>query len=60
MIGASFRRGTKPRPWLQAVIARHPVNVAAVAVAHKTARALWAMIRRDQAYRHPSVFEAAA
>jgi len=60
MVGTSFRRGVKPRPWLQALIARRPVNVASVAVAHKTARALWAMIRREEAYRAPTVFEAAA
>ena len=60
MAGTSFRRGVKPRPWLQALIARRPVNVASVAVAHKTARALWAMIRREEAYRPPTVFEAAA
>jgi transposase len=60
MVGTSFRRGLRPRPWLRALIARCPVNVAAVAVAHKTARALWAMIRREEAYRHPATFEAAA
>lgn len=54
MVGTSFRRGIRPRPWLQALIARRPVNVAAVAVAHKTARALWAMLRRGEAYRHPA------
>jgi len=42
------------------LIARRPVNVAAVAVAHKTVRALWAMIRGEEAYRHPAMFEAAA
>ncbi len=60
MVGTSFRRGVRPRPWLQALIARRPVNVASVAVAHKTARALWAMIRREEAYRPPTVFVAAA
>jgi transposase len=60
MVGTSFRRGVKPRPWLLALIGRRPVNVAAVAVAHKTARALWAMIRREETYRQPAVFEAAA
>lgn len=59
MVGTSFRRGVKPRPWLQALIARRPVNVAAVAVAHKTARALWAMLRRGEAYRHPAPVMAA-
>lgn len=60
MVGTSFRRGVKPRPWLQALIGRRPVNVASVAVAHKTARALWAMIRREEAYRPPAIVMAAA
>ena len=60
MVGTSFRRGARPHPWLQALIARRPVNVAAVAVAHKTARALWAMLRREEAYRRPAVFATAA
>lgn len=59
MVGTSFRRGVRPRPWLRALIARRPVNVAAVAVAHKTARALWAMLRRGEAYRHPAPVMAA-
>lgn len=60
MVGTSFRRNVKPRPWLQALIGRRPINVASVAVAHKTARALWAMIRREEAYKPPSIFMAAA
>ena len=59
MVGTSFRQGVKPRPWLQALIGRRPINVASMAVAHKTARALWAMIRREEAYRPPAIFMAA-
>ena len=51
MAGTRVRRGVRPRPWLQALIARRPVSVAAVAVVNKTARALRAMIRREEAYR---------
>jgi transposase len=39
------------RPWLIALAARRPTNVTAVAVAHKTARALWAMLTREDKYR---------
>ena len=60
MVGTSFRQGVKLRPWLQALVGRRPVNVASAAVAHKTARALWAMIRREEAYRPPAMFMAAA
>jgi transposase len=38
MLGTTFRRNVAPRPWLQSLVARRPMNVAAVAVAHKTAR----------------------
>jgi transposase len=51
IVGTSFRKDVKPRPWLKQLLARRPVNVAAVAVAHKTARALWAMITREEEYR---------
>jgi transposase len=51
IVGTSFRKDVKPRPWLKQLLARRPVNVAAVAVAHKTARALWTMITRAEEYR---------
>ena len=60
MVGTTFRQKVEPRPWLQALMARRPINVAAIAVAHKTARALWAMLRRGEAYRRPASLEAAA
>jgi transposase len=51
IVGTSFRKDMTPRPWLKALLARRSVNVAAVAVAHKTARALWAMMTREEGYR---------
>jgi transposase len=51
IVGTSFRKDVPPRPWLKQLLARRSVNVAAVAVAHKTARALWAMITREEGYR---------
>ncbi|WP_085031339.1 IS110 family transposase [Ensifer aridi] len=53
IVGTLFRKSVTPRPWLLALAARRPTNVTAVAVAHKTARALWAMLTRDEAYRKP-------
>ena len=55
IVGTSFRKDVTPRPWLKQLLARRPVNVAAVAVAHKTARALWAMITREEGYRRIAV-----
>ena len=54
VVGTTFRKNVAPRPWLTALIGRRPVNVAATALAHKTARALWAMLTRAETYRRPS------
>jgi transposase len=53
IVGTLFRKNVTPRPWLLALAARRPTNVTAVAVAHKTARALWAMLTREEKYRKP-------
>jgi transposase len=55
IVGTSFRKDVTPRPWLKQLLARRSLNVAAVAVAHKTARALWAMITREEGYRTTAV-----
>lgn len=60
VVGTSFRKDVTPRPWLKALIGRRPVNVAATAVAHKTARALWAMLTHAETYRRPAVVAATA
>ena len=59
-MGTAFRKDVAPRPWLTALIGRRAVNVAATAVAHKTARALWAMLTRAETYRRPTVIPVAA
>ena len=45
--------GTKHRPWLTALLARKPIKVAAVALAHKLARMAWALMARDEHYKEP-------
>jgi transposase len=51
---AELRRpSVVPRPWLLALVGRRPVNVAATALAHKTARAVWAMLTRQEVWRAP-------
>lgn len=48
VVGTTFRKDVAPRPWLAALVGRRPVNVAATALAHKTARAVGdAHPRRD-------------
>jgi transposase len=45
--------GTKHRPWLTALLARRPTKVAAIALANKIARMVWAMMARGERYRGP-------
>ena len=44
------RHGTR-RPWLVQLLARRATKVAAVALANKMARIVWAMMTNDTAYR---------
>ena len=45
--------GTKHRPWLAALLARRPTKVAAIALANKIARMVWAMMARGERYKEP-------
>src|SRR6202521_1839527 len=45
--------GTKHRPWLTALLARRPTKVAAIALANKIARIVWAMMTRGERYKEP-------
>lgn len=45
--------GTKHRPWLTALLARRPAKVAAIALANKLARMVWAMMTRGERYKEP-------
>jgi len=49
-------------PWLKALIARRPKNVAAVALANKNVRIAWALLTRGGRYQpdHPPRARAAA
>ena len=62
VLGATARiRFAKPgqaSPWLINLLARKPKKLAAVALANKMARTLWAMMVSGQAYRRPPAVEA--
>ena len=53
------RRGTSNVPWLGGIIARKPTKVAAVALANKTARIVWALLRHGGTYQKPVAVPAA-
>jgi transposase len=46
------RHGTR-RPWLVQLLARRTTKVAAVALANKTARIIWAIMTKGERYREP-------
>jgi len=46
-----MRKGVFPNTWLGRVVGRKPRMVAAVALANKMARIIWAMMTREQNYR---------
>ena len=46
-------RSAKKRPWLVQLLARRKAKVAAVALANKTARTVWAMMMTGERYREP-------
>ena len=45
----------KTDPWLTSLLTRKPRLVAAVALANKTARLVWALMSRQDTYRHAAV-----
>jgi transposase len=53
------RRGISD-PWLRELLARRPYKVAMVAFAAKTARIIWAMLAKGEAYRNRTSAPAAA
>ena len=50
VIAASERSGHCADPWLRAILAKKPRLVAAVALANRMARRLWAMMRTERDY----------
>ncbi|HEX2942279.1 MAG TPA: IS110 family transposase [Rhodopila sp.] len=61
VLGATtvIRYAAKPEhrlatPWLTQLLARRPRKLAAVALANKTARIVWAMMMSGEAYRQPA------
>lgn len=49
------KRNAAKRPWLVQLLARRKAKVAAVALANKNARMIWAMMTSGERYREPQV-----
>ena len=58
VIKSAKRRETANRPWLDELIAKKPLKVAAVALANKMARTAWALLSHGGTYREPAVVAA--
>lgn len=52
-IASASRYGKRCNPWLQDKLDRKPKMVAAIALANKMARQIWAMITNEEAYNAP-------
>jgi len=42
-------------PWIAKLLQRKPARMVSVAIANKTARVAWALLRREETYRHAAV-----
>ncbi len=54
------RKNERAQPWLRALLARRPFKVAAVALANKMARIVWALLNKSGVYQRPEASETAA
>jgi transposase len=52
-IAGHARQGSRAEPWLQDKLDRKPKMVAAVALANKMARQIWAMLTKRETYKTP-------
>ena len=55
VIKQALLKGAPPGSWLARIIARKPRMLAAVALANKTARIVWALLARGETYRAPAL-----
>ena len=60
VISSAIRRGKVTDPWLRRMLDEKPRKVAAVALANRTARIIWAVTVKKESYRARGVTKAAA
>ena len=53
VVRAAAKKHDAPSRWINAVVQRRNANIAAVALANKNARVIWALLRRGEDYRAP-------
>jgi hypothetical protein len=57
---ADERAWHRTRPWLVQLLARKTTKIAAIALANKTARLVWALMTSGERYREPGAKQPAA
>jgi transposase len=55
VVNAALRTGTPAGGWLGRMLERKPRMVAAIALANRMARRVWAMLTKDEDYRDPAL-----
>ena len=58
VIGYAKIHGTEHPPWLTALLARRPAKVAAIALANKLVRMVWAIMDKGERYKEPAALAA--
>ncbi len=58
-VGWTSRKPPAPGTWLARMLARKPRMLVAIALANKMARAIWAMLTKQESYRDPVLFATA-
>jgi transposase len=53
VVRAAAKKHDAQSRWINALVQRRNANIAAVALANKNARAIWALLRRGEDYRAP-------
>ena len=53
VVKAAVKKDDAYSRWINDLVKRRNANIAAVAVANKNARTIWALLTRDEAYRGP-------
>ncbi len=59
VIQRTTRWGKEPDPWLKRLLERKPTIQAAIVLANKMARIMWALLMKGEDYRHDAVVRAA-
>jgi transposase len=53
VVKAAAKKHDAQSRWINELVKRRNANVAAVALANKNARVIWALLRRDEDYHAP-------